>query len=113
MSLQAALTNQLDVVEYLLSQYKTAVSLGLAKNNPPTDLLGITPIDVARATGNLELADKLNEHYYGRTVTSHRGGDQYWHKQQYDQKQQRYEDQRHNGQNNVTDDLNSLQLEST
>lgn len=66
---QAALTNQMEVVEYLLSMPGVA--------QPPTDLLGITPMDVARAAGHVAIADKLQQFYCGRggqpKVTLHNG----------------------------------------
>lgn len=43
---------------------------GLVNVGPPTDLLGITPVDVARAAGHTTLTDMLQQHYYGKQTGS-------------------------------------------
>lgn len=34
-------------------------------DEPPADLLGITPVDVARAAGHATLANMLQQHFFG------------------------------------------------
>lgn len=41
-------------------------ALGPASVDPPTDLTGATPVDVARAVGHATLADLLHQHYYNK-----------------------------------------------
>lgn len=62
-SVKAALTNQTEVVEYLLSLHAAVFALGHVDAGPPADLLGITPVDVARAAGYAILAEKLQQHF--------------------------------------------------
>lgn len=54
--------------------------LGMVKNGPPADLLGITPVDLARAAGHATLADMLQQHYYGERTGFIR--DKGWHAHQ-------------------------------
>ncbi|KAL4105333.1 hypothetical protein QTP88_020578 [Uroleucon formosanum] len=59
----AALTNQTEVVEYLLSLHSAVLALGHVDAAPPADLLGVTPVDVARAAGHAVLAEKLQQYF--------------------------------------------------
>jgi len=51
------------VVEYLLSLHEAVFTLGHVDAGPPADLLGVTPVDVARAAGHAILAEQLQKHF--------------------------------------------------
>jgi hypothetical protein len=77
-SSQAALTDQTEVVEYLLSLHTTVFTLGHVDAGLPADLLGVTPVDVARAAGHAILAERLQQHFNNCSGRGKKQSPQQW-----------------------------------
>lgn len=77
-SVQAALTDQTEVVDYLLSLHTAVLALGQIEAGPPADLLGATPIDVARAAGHAVLAEKLVQYFNNCSVRGKKHSQMQW-----------------------------------
>jgi lysophospholipase len=68
----AALADQDDVVDYLLALLDTTGAHGPSITEPPVDMLGVTPTDVARAAGNTSMADRLEKYFHGLKNSNYR-----------------------------------------
>jgi len=66
------------VVDYLLSLHTAVFALGHIEAGPPADLLGVTPIDVARAAGHAVLAEKLVQYFNNCSVREKKHSQMQW-----------------------------------